>query len=180
MWLCDPETGVLLWLTGIWNYSQSVLAAVSSSETSFTAWICWSLYIKTSVFKSIKILLCWFHGLKKNKHKATHKDVNFTSPVTCYGDSTSSQNQGILLRWIYIACWVMFSGGPGSARLREDFSNLNDSMGWCWAPFLLLLLMLFPIPLYIFFLPYLFPPICFPALLFQLASSFGFLLRHKI
>lgn len=113
--------------------------------------------------------------IKKNKHKAIHKGVNLTSPVTCYGDSTSSQNQVIFLTWIYIDLVQWWTW-----KCQELFSNLNDFMTQCCsAPFLLLFLMLFPIPMYIF-LPYLFFPICFPSLPCQLASSFKFLLRHKI
>lgn len=86
MWLCDTETEVLLWLTGMWNYSQVCFTSYLFTGDKFYCLDMLILVYRASTMKLIK----------KKIHKASHKGVNLISTAILY----SAPHLKIWLIWI--------------------------------------------------------------------------------
>lgn len=96
MWLCDTETEVLLWLTGMWNYLQVYFTSCLSIGDKFYCLDMLILVYKNLSDEVNKSCALEIMAKKKVNHKVSHKGVNLISLAICYGDSTSSQNPAYL------------------------------------------------------------------------------------
>lgn len=97
MWLCDTETEVLPWLTGMWNCLQVYFTSCLYIGDKFYCLDMLILVYKNlsdKVNKSCALLI--MAKKKKINHEESHKGVNLISLAVCYGDSTSSQNLAYL------------------------------------------------------------------------------------
>lgn len=144
MWLCDTETEVLPWLTGMWNCLQVYFTSCLYIGDKFIAWICWYLYIKTSVTKSIKAALCW-SWLKKKKKKSWREPQRCKLDLTCcllWRQHLISKSglSGFSVWLLLKTLWKTHINAERSkffliqkAHLRRARTILHHTLGcWCW------------------------------------------------
>lgn len=145
MWLCDTETEVLLWLTGMWNYLQVYFTSCLFLGDKFYCLDMLILVYKNLSDEVNKSCALQIMAKKKKKNKSWREPQRCKLDLTCYllwrQHLISKSGLSGFSVWLLLnTLWKTHINAERSkffliqkAHLRRARTILHHTLGcWCW------------------------------------------------